>query len=136
MDELREEVKPLSEGLPNMLSAQHSLYQLLTNYLSGNFFIQEQRPRKKNKPASEPEEKYSRLNEVMVSRKEDLVALGFRDQGGLHGLGAIINRKDQGLMEAGYYVGGALEGYCLESPDGSYREIGPFFSGNRKVMQA
>jgi hypothetical protein len=72
---------------------------------------------------------------VMVNRKEDLLALGFRDQGGMHGLGTIINRKDQILMEAGYYVGGTLEGYCLESPNGSYREIGPYFSGNLKSMQ-
>ncbi len=70
-----------------------------------------------------------------MSKKDDLMALGFRDQGGMHGLGAKINRKEKTIMEAGYYVGGELEGFGMECPDGSYREIGPFFSGNSEGMQ-
>lgn len=38
MEQLREEAMPLSEGLPDMISAQHSLHQLLNNYLQARFF--------------------------------------------------------------------------------------------------
>jgi hypothetical protein len=126
---------PLAEGLPAMISAQHSLHQLLTDYQQARFFTAE--PRGKRTGKNLPEEKYQGLNEALVSSQGDLMAVGFRDEGGLHGLGVILNRHDQTVVEAGYYVGGQLDGYCLESPpESSYRQFGPFFAGRNVNMQA
>lgn len=108
-----------------MISAQHSLHQLLSNYLQGRFFLPEPKPKKGK---GEAEEKYLNINEVLLSKKEDLMALGFRDQGGLHGLAIIFNRKERIVLEAGYYIGGNLDGYCLENT-GTARQIGPFYGG-------
>lgn len=107
VEQLREEVMPLEMGLPAMVAAQHSLHQMLHNYREGHFFsIEQPKPKKGGKSAVE--EKYRDVNKAMVNKKESLMAIGFRDQGGLHGLGVIINRRDQSVIEAGYYVGGQL----------------------------
>ena len=67
-----------------------------------------EQPRPKKGGKSVVEEKYREVNQAMVNKKEGLMAIGFRDQGGLHGLGIIVNRREQSVVEAGYYVGGQL----------------------------
>jgi hypothetical protein len=50
---------PLDEGIPDMISAQHSLYLLLSNYLEGRYFLKEP---KVKKGKTEAEDKYQKLN--------------------------------------------------------------------------
>ena len=107
VEQLKEEVLLLEYGIPAMVAAQHSLHQMLKNYREGHFFFMEQ-PRTKKGGKSVIEEKYRDVNQAFVNKKESLMAIGFRDQGGLHGLGMIVNRKEQSVVEAGYYVGGQL----------------------------
>ena len=59
-----------------MLTAQHSLCQLLESYLSRQFFTAELKPKKGK---GEIEDKYRRLNECLINTKEEVVVIGLRD---------------------------------------------------------
>jgi hypothetical protein len=38
VEKLREELLSIADGIPDMIAAQHSLFQLINSYLNGNFF--------------------------------------------------------------------------------------------------
>lgn len=73
---IKEEILPIEEGIPDMLTAQHSLSQMLESYLARQFFAAELKPKKGK---GELEDKYRRLNECLVSNKEEIVVIGLRD---------------------------------------------------------
>lgn len=50
---------------------------------------------------------------MLISTKDDYLAIGLRDEGGLHGLALILNIKEKQLVETGFYMGNQLHGYCL-----------------------
>lgn len=56
------------------------------------------------------------------------MALGLRDEGGLHGLGAILNREDKILTQAGFYIANGLDGYCYEKING-VKSVGLYSRG-------
>jgi hypothetical protein len=41
VEKLREELLSIADGIPDMIAAQHSLFQHINNYLGGNFFPSE-----------------------------------------------------------------------------------------------
>jgi hypothetical protein len=62
----------IDEGIPAMIAAQHSIYQLLKNYKENNWFeVDEKRERKnekdKDKKKEEPPSRYSNMSRFVIS---------------------------------------------------------------------
>lgn len=52
VEAIHEQVFPLSEGVPDMIAAQHTLHDLLKSYLSQQFFpFEESKPKKQRSEA-------------------------------------------------------------------------------------
>ena len=71
---------------------------------------------------------------MLVNRKGEIMTLGLRDEGGMNGLGVILNREDKLLVEAGYYIANGLDGYCYEKTNG-VKSVGYYYRGNKMVIK-
>lgn len=81
-DQVEEELIALEEGFPKMITAQYAVFELLSDYLKGEFFKSEDSRVLGKKAKGRIEsivERYARLNHALVSRKDDVILIGMRD---------------------------------------------------------
>ena len=116
---VKEEFQPIDEKLPDMITVEHSLYNFLRDYLSSDYFKEEdgRRTQRKGKGEQKGEErvfkKYADLSKEVIKRDTDRLEIGFRGEQSMEGIGCIFDKKKHLLLQAGNFTSGVPQGYAF-----------------------